>query len=193
MKCALCNGRLINKFESIEFNSKSIGKMLVPELKFTECQDCKDKIFTPEEFDKAIDFIDKKEKEAISNLPIKDFITANEAAEMLGITKQAFSKNYKIKRGLIYSVKIGGKKYYHKKSVELFKEKNNGKFLISRQELYINYGEEIVRKVQKTIYTKTLIVGTPKTSDISIESNVPSSGWRFLHQTGKKGLKNAYH
>ena len=106
MKCALCNGRVVKKLGPIEFNSKAIGKISVPDLKFFECKNCADKILTPEESDKAIEFIAEKEREAISILPIKDFITAIEASKILGITKQAFSKHPKIKRGLIYFVKI---------------------------------------------------------------------------------------
>ena len=134
MKCALCNGRLIKKLGPIEFNSKTIGRILVPNLKFLECNNCGDKIFTPKESDKAIDFIAEKERDAITALPIRDFITANEAAKILGITKQAFSKHPKIKRGLIYFVKIGNRKYYNRKSIELFKEKSNGKYLLPKYE-----------------------------------------------------------
>lgn len=130
MNCALCNGKLIKRSGAIEFNSRSIGKILVPNLEFLECKECKDKILTLEESDKAIDYIAKKEREAIYNLPVKDFITAKEAYKILGITKQAFSKHPKIKRGLIYSVKIDDRKYYNRKSVELFKEKGNGKYLL---------------------------------------------------------------
>lgn len=149
MKCALCNGKLVNKLEHLEFNSKSIGKILVPSIKFIECQSCKDKFLAPKEFDKAIDYIAEKEREAIYNLPIKDFVTASEAAKILGISKQAFSKNHRIRRGLIYSAKIGGKKYYHKKSVALFKEKNNGKFLLTKQESYLGDFKELIDTDQK--------------------------------------------
>jgi hypothetical protein len=134
MNCALCNGRLIKKSGSVQFKSRAVGKVLVPNLEFLECEKCKEKIFSLKESDKAIDFIAKKEREAIYTLPIKDFITAKEASKILGITKQAFSKHPKIKRGLIYFVKIGDRKFYNRKSVELFKEKGNGKYLLPQYE-----------------------------------------------------------
>ena len=51
-------------------------------------------------------------------MPIGNFIATNEAASILGVTKQAFSKNPKIKRGLIYCKKMGARKFFLKKSVE---------------------------------------------------------------------------
>lgn len=161
MKCALCNGRLVNKLDVLEFNSKSIGKVLIPNIKFTECQSCKDKILAPKEFDKAVDFIAREEKRAISNLPIREFITANEAARILGITKQAFSKHPKIKRGLIYSVKIDDRKLYNRKSVELFKEKGNGKFLLSKPDVAPIYTKKEI--LEHYMSKKFKIIKTPKT------------------------------
>jgi hypothetical protein len=152
MKCALCNGKLIKRFGEIEFNSQSIGKALVPNLEFLECKECENKILTPKEFDKAIDFIANEEKRAIADLPIKDFITAKEAAKILEITKQAFSKHPRIKRGLIYSIQIDDRKYYDRKSVELFKEKGNGKYLLPKHGMqYIKPKEEPMLKFYSVI------------------------------------------
>jgi len=130
MNCAICNIKLTKTRGCFKFKSQVLGEILVPDIIFFECNICGDRIISPEEGEKVIDYVEKKEQIAINKLPIGEFMTANEAAEILEITKQAFSKNYKIKNGLIYSAKIGGKKYYYKKSVELFKEKNNGKFLL---------------------------------------------------------------
>jgi hypothetical protein len=134
MKCALCNKQLVEKKESIEFDSQSLGKISVPNLKFLECEGCGDKLLSTKEANKAALYITRKESELINRLPIGEFVSANEAAALLGITKQAFSKHPKIKRGFIYFTQIGDRKFYHKKSVELFKEKGNGKFILTRPE-----------------------------------------------------------
>ena len=198
MNCALCNGMLVKKTAPIEFKSKSIGKILVPDLKFLECEECGDKILTPEESDKAINYISKKENEAIYNLPVKDFITVKEASKMLGITKQAFSKHPKIKRGLIYFVTIGDRKYYNRKSVELFKEKNNGKFLLSKLYVASTYTKKEIlehcmpkkfkiKKTPKTIFSHgTFISHTPK----DVEPKF--SGWMHLASMKNKGIRNVY-
>ncbi len=199
MKCALCNGKLVKKIAPIEFNSKAIGKVSVPNLEFFECENCADKILTSKESDKAVDLIAEKERKAISNLPIRDFITANEASKILGITKQAFSKHPKIKRGLIYFVKIGNRKYYNRKSVELFKKKNNGKFLLPKQELYPTYKKESIAD-QKTPRYITVVNIVAKSSDNFIDPEIlidmqdsHVAQWETSHQTEKKGMRNVYH
>jgi len=134
MECGLCKNKLTLKRGNVEFDSRSLGRVLVPDLKFHECEMCGDKLLSPKESDKAIEYIANIENQLIKTFPIGEFITANEAAEILKITKQAFSKHPKIKRGLIYSTKIGNRKYYHEESVRLFKKNKNGKFKLTGQE-----------------------------------------------------------
>ncbi len=130
MKCALCNNHIIKRKGSISFYTRSLGKVSVPGLEFMECTACNDQLLTPEQSDKAIEYIANKEQELIRTRPIGEFITANEAAAILGVTKQAFSKNPKIKKGLIYAFTIDNRRFFNKRSVELFKEQGNGKFLL---------------------------------------------------------------
>ena len=136
MKCALCDGDIVKKTGGVLFKSKTLGEITVPDIEFKECESCGDKLLSPAASDKMIDYVRQKEQEVIGSLPIDDFIPASEAADILGFTKQAFSKHPKIKRGLIYSVIKGKRKLFLKKSVELFKEKGNGKFLMPRKDLY---------------------------------------------------------
>ena len=159
MKCGLCNNELIFKRGAVEFDSRSLGRLPVPNLKFYECEMCGDKLLSPKESDKAIEYIANRENQLIKKLPIGEFIAAKEAAEILRITKQAFSKHPKIKRGLIYSIKIGNRKYYHEQSVRLFKENKNGKFQLTGQQKIIvdtqttddvvNYTDSMEGKPQK--------------------------------------------
>ena len=139
MNCALCNGNIVKKNSFLLFKSKTLGDVTIPSIDFEECEFCRDILLSPESSKKALSYVRQKEQDAINKMPIDDFITAAEAVDILGITKQAFSKNPKIKRGLIYSVKKGRSKFFLKKSVKLFKEKNNGKFLLSQHE---GYGQE---------------------------------------------------
>ncbi len=130
MKCALCDGVVRTRKGTIEFDNKVLGKVRVPNLTFYECNSCKDQLLTPHSSATASAYIKEKEQEAIDQMPIGDFVDANEAARILSITKQAFSKNPAIKRGLILSTTKGKRRFFLKKSVELFKEKGNGKFLL---------------------------------------------------------------
>ena len=186
MKCGLCNNKLIFKRGDVEFDSRSLGRVLVPNLKFYECETCGDKLLSPKESDKAIDYIANRENQLIKKLPIGEFLTANEAAKILKITKQAFSKHPKIKRGLIYSINIGNRKYYHEKSVSLFKEIKNGKFqLPEQQDIFVdtqtiddvdNYIDAMKRKSERT-YS---VGGQPH------DTNQANEGFLYLPVTNKE-------
>ena len=184
MKCGLCNNELILKKGDVEFDSRSLGRVLVPNLKFYECEMCGDKLLSPKESDKAIEYIANRENQLIEKLPIGEFITANEAAKILKISKQAFSKHPKIKRGLIYSIKIGNRKYYHEKSVRLFKEIKNGKFQLTGQEDIIidtqtvddSYIDIMKRKPERT-YS---VGGQPH------DTNQANDGFLYLPVTNKE-------
>ena len=198
MRCAVCNTEISAKTGEFEFKSRALGKILVPHITYFECDVCGEKILSPEESDRVIEYVEKQENKAIAKLPIGEFITANEAAEMLGITKQAFSKHSKIKRGLIYSVMIGDRKYYNHKSVKLFKEKNNGKFLLSKPDVTPIYTKkEILEhhmpkkfkiiKTQKPIFShRTFISHTQR----DVESKF--SPWMYLVSMKNKGIRNVY-
>jgi len=134
MKCAECNGNLEKITGDFKSKSKSLGNITVPEISYMICNNCGDILLDPEMAQKVTTFKKKSELELIMKLPVGEFLAVTEAIEILGITKQAFSKNNKIRRNFIYNIKMGKKKLYHKKSVELFKSKGDGRFLLSKQQ-----------------------------------------------------------
>lgn len=136
MNCALCNGEVVKQKGSFPFKSKTLGMLSIPNISFEECQSCGDKLLSPQSSEKVLKYVREKEQEAIDSMPIRDFISASEAAEILGITKQAFSKHPRIKRGLIYSATKGKRKLFIEKSVKLFKNEGNGKFLLPQAQRY---------------------------------------------------------
>ena len=122
-KCALCDSEVINVKGTYSFKTKNIGTVEVPNIKFARCSDCKNRTLSSDAGQVIHDYVLKEEKARIGRVPIDDFITIAEAIEILGITKQAFSKNPKIKRGFIYGVTKGSRTLYSRKSVILFKER----------------------------------------------------------------------
>ena len=134
MDCAICNNKLTETKGVYTFHSKIIGKINIPNIKIFKCLNCDERLLFDTESEKVLNYVENKEQEAIGSLPIGEFITTNQAAEILGISKQAFSKDPKIKRGFILSHEIGGKKLFLRKSVELFKKKKNGIFQIVQLE-----------------------------------------------------------
>lgn len=156
MRCDICNGTKCKVIGSISFRSRPLGEILVPGIEHTKCCNCGDISIGYNETKKINKYILEKENEAISSLPIKHFISQNEAAEILNVSKQAFSKNSRIQRGFIYSVTIDNKKLYYKKSVEEFKR--------SGKDGRINICQHIVSQNVSKVYIK---------SDISIGSQIP--------------------
>ena len=68
--------------------------------------------------------------ELLSRVPVGDYITAAEAWGILGMSRQAFHQNSRIRRGFIYSVPRGpgGERLYHRGSVEQFRKTGDGRF-----------------------------------------------------------------
>lgn len=181
MTCALCNGDIVKRKGDLPFESKTLGQLSIPNISFEECQSCGDKLLSPRESDKVVNYVRQKEQEAIESMPIGDFIPANEAAEMLGITKQAFSKHPKIKRGLIFSVTKGKRKLFLKKSVELFKGKGNGKFLLPQKEQY--------QRVESTQTAQNYIDLIDIKKENIVEDNILIAPWKidpFYHSVFTK-------
>jgi len=131
MKCALCHGKITRETGQYKFETEPLGEILVPDITFDECKNCGERTLSFEQSSKLFDYVKKIEAGKIKELPAGDLITANEAAAVLNVTKQAFSKNPKIKRGFIYSTQIGDRRYYSKKSTHRFKGTGDGRFLLT--------------------------------------------------------------
>lgn len=131
MNCDLCNGNIIVETGPHIFRSKPLGEVVVPNVTYEKCQQCGETLLSPEMARHIGEFVRDEEEAALLNLPANDLIAAQDAATILGISKQAFSKNRKIHRGFIYSIKIGDRKFYSKQSTELFAETNDGRFRLS--------------------------------------------------------------
>jgi len=165
MNCSLCNAKTRQKKEDYLHSSKTIGQVLIPAIEFSECQGCGEVTLSPEANDEVSIYVAEQELNTITNLPAKDLISAGQAANNLQVTKQAFSKNSKCKKGFVYSVMIGAKKAYFRSSVELFKKTGDGRFPITRwkssvpENSIITYST-VDRKWQKVIYQTDIVTNS---------------------------------
>lgn len=121
MNCDICDKKYDLITASTQFFSKALGNILVPNISRMRCSGCGKELFDSVQSKMIREYVAAKEQDAISSLPIRDFVSLNEAAQMLGVTKQAFSKNSRIQRGFIYSLSKDGRKFYLKPSIEEFK------------------------------------------------------------------------
>lgn len=134
MRCYECGNPYVEHEGALELNSNIIGTYTIYLEKYHKCSGCGNLMFSKEAVEKIEAIETEILEKMISRLPVGDFISANEAAEFLGITRQAFHKHRRIKSGLIYSIEIGGKKLYNKKSLSIFKKTNDGRFFLAEQQ-----------------------------------------------------------
>lgn len=127
MKCDNCGEETTMIVGNYPFFSNALGTISVPNVKFIKCGVCGDTYLSLQEAEKVTDFVREREIEAISGIPIGEFVSQNEAANILGMSKQAFSKNSRINRGFIYSIRIDGRSFFYRKSVEQFNNTGDGR------------------------------------------------------------------
>ncbi len=128
MTCYDCGNTYIKHNGLLSLSNKRIGSYDIHIDEYYKCEGCGSILFPKEAVIKIILKEDEIYNNLIRKLPVDEFIMPIEAANILGISKQAFHKNKRIKRGFIYFVVIDGRKLYSKKSVIMFREKNDGRF-----------------------------------------------------------------
>lgn len=132
MNCSHCNAETIRKTADYLCESKIIGDVLVPLVEVERCSSCGAVQLANKEERRVAEYLERLEKNAIISLPADNLISAGQAAGILGVSKQAFSKNPKIKKGFVYFTYVGTKKVYFRSSVELFKTSGDGRFPITQ-------------------------------------------------------------
>lgn len=182
ISCEKCDGKLKEIKEDVPFKSKVLGNILVPGVRHFKCAKCNGSLISYEGASVIFKYVREKEAEAISSLPIGEFVSLNQAAHILGVSKQAFSKNPHIKRGYILSAIIDGKKLYYKRSVELYREKNDGRFLIKNEINPIQVKYIVINTMTPSAYDM------PSDLDILVPDIYP---WQ-PHQYDV-GIKHKYH
>jgi hypothetical protein len=142
MRCYQCGGTYIAKHESLEFTDKYIGPFTVETAEYFECDKCGDYLFSPETSKRIETARRLALEEKLQSLSISAFITAVEAATILGISRQALHKHRRIRRGFIFQTRFCDKTVYLKKSVDLFKETGDGRFQLVEPESEIQHTSE---------------------------------------------------
>jgi len=134
MKCFDCNTEFVLRFGDITINDYWVGPVTVSGIDYKECPVCGDRLYTLESSRKIDEAKKKKLDSLIAKLPIGDFVSIREARAILNnISRQAFHKNHRIKRGFIYAIKIDDRWFYNKKSVQQFHKTGDGRFQLESQ------------------------------------------------------------
>ena len=134
MRCTKCGEELAPKTSLYSFEDEYLGTISVVLNDSHECEGCGEIFLSLED----AECIEKAQEEALEELlqsrPISNYFTQKETAEILGISKQAVSKNRRIRRGFIFQTEFDGRKMYLKDSVYLYKENGDGRFLLVQGE-----------------------------------------------------------
>lgn len=164
MQCQECGGTMKKVHGIYRINDKFAGVFTVPDIEYMECDRCDEVSFSLEEAKKISDCRKNTIQKKLRALPYGDFISAPEAAKILGITRQAFHKNKKIQRGFIYQTAFNtNDKAYLKRSVELFKEKGDGRFKLDE---YMNCRVVVVEyKASTEVIPKSINRYSPRNID----------------------------
>ncbi|MFT5470733.1 MAG: hypothetical protein ACI8UO_005864 [Verrucomicrobiales bacterium] len=126
--CDGCGANMIPLQLDLRWQDRYVGEILLPNVRYSQCECCGDQLLPLET---AI-LIDEERASNMNRLllarPLSEFVSAGSAAAALGFTKQALSKHQRIKRGFIFQVEHEGRTLYLLKSVELFRQKKDGRF-----------------------------------------------------------------
>jgi hypothetical protein len=136
MNCLECGGNYQIRNEPIDLQDEYVGWIETRPAVYFECDNCGDRMLSPDACDAIDEAIDEELDRILQSRPLRDFMTAPEAAEELGISAQALHKHRRIRRGFIFQTKFGGKTVYLKESVRRFKESGDGRFPLQPEERY---------------------------------------------------------
>lgn len=135
MRCGECEGEMISLHGTMEIVSNFLGSYQLHNVDFWECLECHDRILPAETWTAADREEERLIKEKVGRLPVIEFLSASETANILGMTRQALHKHRRISRGFVYTIVIDGKRLYHRGSLERFMRIGDGRFLLGGKQI----------------------------------------------------------
>lgn len=136
MRCYECGVPYIEKHGSLALHSEIVGNYSVYNVDYFECESCGARLY-PKDTAKKIEAAEQhKLVELVAKIPAGNLVSSIEAADFLGISRQAFHKHRKIKNGFVYSIVLGGNKFFDKKSLRLYKETGDGRYKLHDEQAY---------------------------------------------------------
>ena len=138
MKCYKCGGIYEAKQGLLSVSDEYVGFFLVEGSHYYECNRCNESLFPPETAQAIEKRRNQIKDELIRRQPVDAFVSAAEAATLLGISRQALHKHRRIRRGFIYRTELSGNTVYLKQSVLYFKIKGDGRFPLYHSDQSIN-------------------------------------------------------
>ena len=128
MKCYECGSEYFRFVGPYRVKDEFVGEFIVDGLEYFNCRECGATLLPP----RSIEVIEERRRiqleESVALRPLRDFVSASEAARLLGVTRQAFHKNKRIRAGFIYRTPFGEGFAYLAESVRRFGRTGDGRF-----------------------------------------------------------------
>jgi hypothetical protein len=128
MKCNECGGNYQEISDRLEVIDPYVGLIVIQGIPYYKCDSCNDVLYTG---GMALAIEAERNRliqEILNRFPVSDFVSASEAAAILGVSRQALHKHRRINHGFIYQTTFGGNKIFLTKSVVQFKTTGDGRF-----------------------------------------------------------------
>jgi len=145
MFCIECNAECRERRGDFKETRRDAGEILVPDCQWHECPVCGEVFMDMAMADRLDQAYRKRLRELLLARSLPEFITASEAADMLGISRQALHKHRRIRRGFIHRVRRFGQWLYLKESVEAFNQTGDGRISI----VSVRPPADLSRRVEK--------------------------------------------
>ena len=133
MRCYECGGQYREKTGTLTESAFNVGTFEVHDVKWLECSSCRDRLYGGH----ACEAIERaqgvRQQELIGRLPLDEFVSGKEVEQILGVTKQALHKNRRFRRGFVYRLRKWRRILYHRRSVEMFRDRGDGRFPLAAQ------------------------------------------------------------
>jgi hypothetical protein len=168
--CENCGEDTLHEIDGYAAHSMLLGAIWLQQVQSLKCDDCEETFLDSKNWALVDQLVIQREDEAIGKIPINQFVSASKASEMLGITKQAFSKDQRIKNRFIIQCKIEGdekKVFYYIPSVTRYRQNRDGRFILD---------DSIAHTSNASVMICTLVVGSS-----AVSGSVWRSGYERHH------------
>lgn len=131
MKCSECGGLLRRQRGPLTLPDPYINSYSIEDAEYLVCGRCGEVLLSDSVAQQLEAARAGKLEELLRQQPIGAFVTASEAGNMLGISRQALHKHRRIRRGFIFHIRLGEGVVYLRESVARFLTNGDGRFRLT--------------------------------------------------------------
>lgn len=148
MRCSSCLNSMKETHGQVVIRDPYLGRIYVNLDEYYLCENCGNRAFPSSALTKIDEARTRLTECYLRTFPLGGFISQKRAAKILGISRQALSKNKRIRNGFIFHTHLGKRPVYLKKSVLLYRKNGDGRFpLAEYDDIAIKYSAPVKTEV----------------------------------------------